>query len=181
MLPRSKRPRVASGANIDDAAVAASVTAVREFDDDFATADKLGGDEIAIIFGFLPLKDIMRLRRVCEKWRDAGAKTMVPPTEFVPATEFVNSVRSYNAMRAMTTALPNLQQIKLCYLEGHKYVDGEDPNEYHAARTANRTAHDIDIISNFRKLLILILYIAPLKAQDFDLVAFKTMSVKSLR
>jgi hypothetical protein len=69
-------------------------------------------------------------------------------------------------MRAMTTALPNLQKIELRYLkEGHKYTDGEDPDEEWAARTANRTAHDIDIISNFRKLRILELYEAPLNGR----------------
>jgi hypothetical protein len=62
-------------------------------------------------------------------------------------------------MRAMTTALPNLQQIKLNDLgHGHKYVDGEDPDEHRAADTANWIAYDIGIISNFRKLRILELY-----------------------
>jgi len=75
-------------------------------------------------------------------------------------TEFVvHSVRSYNAMRAMTTALPNLQQIKLN--NRPRYVDGEDPDEHHAARTA----HDIDSISNFRKLRILKLSCAQLNGR----------------
>ena len=47
----------------------------------------------------------------------------------------VDSVRSYNTMRATSTALPNLQQISRPYLEdkGHKYSDGEDPDEEEAA------------------------------------------------
>jgi len=57
-------------------------------------------------------------------------------------------------MRAMATALPNLQEITLRhFLEfGHRFVDGEDPDESVAARTANETIHDINIITNFRKL-----------------------------
>jgi hypothetical protein len=123
--------------------------------------DKLSGDVMAIIFGFLHPNDIMR-SRLNKKMRDAATKTMVPPTKFV-----VDSVRSYNAMRAMTTALPNLQQIKLkdVGLRVIKYTDGEDPDEHEAARTANRTTHDIDIISNFRKLRILELYIALLNGR----------------
>jgi hypothetical protein len=122
--------------------------------------DKLSGDVMAIIFGFLHPNDIMS-SRLNKKMRDAATMTMVPPTEFV-----VDSVRSYNAMRAMTTALPNLKQIKLWYLKGeHKYTDGEDPDEERAAYPANRTAHDIDIISNFRKLRILELDFAPLNGR----------------
>jgi len=102
--------------------------------------DKLSGDVMAIIFGFLHPNDIMR-SRLNKKMRDAATKTMVPPTKFV-----VDSVRSYNAMRAMTTALPNLQQIKLN--SRPQYVDGEDPDEELAAYTANWTTHDIDILSN---------------------------------
>jgi hypothetical protein len=97
--------------------------------------EKMSADVMTIIFSFLPPKVIM-CARLNRKWRDAAAKTMVPPTKFV-----VHSVRSYNAMRAMTTAL--LQQIKLNDLgHGHKYVDGEYPDEHQAARTANWTAHD---------------------------------------
>ena len=122
--------------------------------------DKLSGDVMAIIFGFLHPNDIMR-SRVNKKMRDAATMTMVPPTEFV-----VDSGRSCNAMRAMTTALPNLQQIELgCCKGGHKYVDGEDPDEEQAAYTANLTAHDIDIISDFRKLRILELHFAPLNGR----------------
>ena len=106
--------------------------------------EKMSAEVMAIIFSFLPPKDIMRAR-LNRKWRDAAAKTMVPPTEFV-----VNTTVEHNVMRVMTTALPNLQQIKLRYNEGdtHKYVEGHDPDEELAAYTANWTTHDIDILSN---------------------------------
>ena len=126
--------------------------------------EKMSADVMAIIFSFLPPKDIIRAR-LNRKWRDAAAKTMVPPTNFI-----VNTMAEYNAMIAMTTALPNLQQIKLCILkDGHKYVDGEDPDpdpdEWQAADTADLTALDIDIISNFRKLRVLELFRAPLNGR----------------
>eukprot|EP00984_Skeletonema_dohrnii_P031657 scaffold24447_cov150-Skeletonema_dohrnii-CCMP3373.AAC.3 len=75
--------------------------------------------------------------------------TIVPPAAFR-----VNSVVKYNAMRAMSTALPNLQQITLSNLGWiHKYIDGEDPaDELWATATANFITHDIEIISSFRKL-----------------------------
>ena len=113
--------------------------------------EKLSADEVAIIFGFLSHADIMRAR-VCTTWRDAAKKTLVPPTD----TDFrVNSMRSYNAMRVMATALPNLQQLLIFHIgHGHKYSDGEDPDERRATVTANCTMHDINIniISSFRKL-----------------------------
>eukprot|EP00984_Skeletonema_dohrnii_P016869 scaffold7561_cov227-Skeletonema_dohrnii-CCMP3373.AAC.2 len=65
----------------------------------------------------------------------------------------VDSERSYNAMRVMTAALRNLQQISICSLgRGHKFSDGEDPNEELARRTAHLPTQDINIISSFRKL-----------------------------
>ena len=54
----------------------------------------------------------------------------------------------YNAMRVMITALPNLQKLTIAnFGHRHKYFDGEDPDEEEAARTANYTTHDINIIS----------------------------------
>ena len=112
------------------------------------TANELSGDVVAIIFGCFPPEDIMRMRRVCKKWREAAKTTIVPMAEFR-----MNSVDKYNAMAAMTTSLPNLQQITISNLGiGHKYSDGEDPNESTAEVTANYTTHDITIISSFRKL-----------------------------
>ena len=75
----------------------------------------------------------------------------IPPDEFR-----VDSVEKFNAMGVMTRALPHLQQIDLRGLGWpHKWSDGEDPEEENAARTAQWTSHDIEIISNFSKLRIL--------------------------
>mmetsp|Transcript_4740 Transcript_4740/g.7193 ORF Transcript_4740/g.7193 Transcript_4740/m.7193 type:complete len:463 (+) Transcript_4740:242-1630(+) len=113
--------------------------------------------DVARILSYLGCKEIVRARRVSKKWRDA-AKMTVPTSEFV-----VNSVRSFNTMRVMTAALPNLQQLSIYALgDGHKYCDGEDPDEAIAAETAYHTTHDIDIISNFRRLQTLEIYYAPL-------------------
>ena len=69
-------------------------------------------------------------------------------------------------MRVMSTALPNLQQITLLHLGGrHKYVDGEDPDEFTARLTADYTAHDIDIISRVSKLRILTIWQVPLNGR----------------
>eukprot|EP00984_Skeletonema_dohrnii_P036432 scaffold37414_cov255-Skeletonema_dohrnii-CCMP3373.AAC.2 len=95
------------------------------------TTEKGRIDEVAIILSFLPRKDIMRARQVCTTWRDAAMKTIVPLCEFR-----VDSVRAYNAMRAMSTSLPNLQQISICNINAS---NGEDPD-------------DINIISIFRNL-----------------------------
>jgi hypothetical protein len=109
--------------------------------------DDLGTDVLANIFGFLGPMDIMRARQN-KKMREAAKKTIVPPTEFR-----IESVRDYNLTAAMTTALPNLQQLSICYLEpGHKFSDGEDPYDDEAERTAGYDTHEIDIISNFREL-----------------------------
>ncbi|KAK1744447.1 hypothetical protein QTG54_004980 [Skeletonema marinoi] len=91
---------------------------------DPAVVEQLDDNVIAIIFGCFPPEDTMRMRVV-----------------------------KYNAMRVVTTALPNLQQITICRLgNGHKYSDGEDPDEEMATAFAHFTTHDINIISNFRKL-----------------------------
>ena len=115
------------------------------------TITELGTDEVANVLSFLPLEVIMCLRRVNMTWSEAAKKAIVPPTDFL-----VNSVTDYNAMRVMTAALPNLQQVTIGYLgDRYKYVDGEDPDEEEAARSANLTPLDIGIISNFGKLRIL--------------------------
>eukprot|EP00984_Skeletonema_dohrnii_P035867 scaffold36181_cov372-Skeletonema_dohrnii-CCMP3373.AAC.1 len=100
----------------------------RDRDDLAAMANELSEDIVAIIFGCLSLKDIMRMRRVCKKWREAATKTFVPMTDFS-----VNNVSKYNAMRIMTITQPNLQQLSICGLgSGHKYIEGEDPDERRA-------------------------------------------------
>ncbi len=129
-----------------------------------ATAPSVGTDVLANIFGYLDgPKDIMQKRRVCKKWKEAVKKTIVPLVKFC-----VNSPETYNGMSVMTAEMPNLQQIEIGYLrrpfERHKYIDGEDPDEEQATATrgADYTTHDIEIISNFRKLRILDINIAPL-------------------
>jgi hypothetical protein len=105
-------------------------------------------DVLPNIFAFLGVKDIMRNRRVNKKWKEAVKITIVPLCDFCVA-----SVRRYNAMDAMTIAMPNLQSINLRGLGyGHKYNDGEDPNEELAAETVNWMTHDIERLSNFSKL-----------------------------
>ena len=97
-------------------------------------------------------------------WKEAARNTIVPPSNFHIRNSFRFDVTKYNAMRAMTRALPNMQQIWFGYLgDGHKFSDGEDPDEQWY--TANDTAHDIEIISNFSKLRILGFYDAPLNGR----------------
>ena len=122
-------------------------------------------DIIEIILGFLPPMEIMQKRGVCVVWEEAAKNTIVPLTDF-----HVYSVQRYNAMRVMIRALPNLQRLRIgeCISQqiygrqifnglgiGHKYNDGEDPNEDEATTTAYFTTHDIEIVSNFSKLRIL--------------------------
>ncbi len=113
---------------------------------------ELSADEVARALSFLSPEEIMPLRCVNITWKDAVKKTIVPPTDDF----LVNNERRYNALNVMARVLPNLQQIVLGSLRGgHKYNDGEDPDEEEAASTAPYTTHDIEIISNFSKLCIL--------------------------
>ncbi len=122
-------------------------------DDDFVACFDDLSDVLPNILGFLALQEIMCSRRVNKKSMEAVKKAIVPPTDFC-----VNSLGKYSAINEMTRAVPNLQQIRIGYLEGsHKWSDGEDPNEELAATTADYTTHDIEIISNFRKLRNLII------------------------
>jgi hypothetical protein len=127
------------------------------------TLDDLSVDVLANIFRYLGgPKSVMQKRCVCKKWKEAVKKTIVPPIYFC-----VHTVAKYNAMRVMAEALPNLLLITIGDLRTeypitfgvveHKYSDGEDPDDRVAAITADRVSHDIEIISNFRKLRILTL------------------------
>ena len=131
------------------------------------TIAELSDDDIPCILSFLTLKEIMPKRRVCKKWKEAVRKTIVPPSPHSNDSYFsVHSEGKYNAMGVMTRALPNLQQIVICHPGNrHKYNDGEDPYRNLAASTANRTTHDIGIISNFSKLRDLTIYNAPLNGR----------------
>ncbi len=122
---------------------------------------ELGIDEVASILSFLPLQKIMCLRRVNMTWNEAAKITIVPPTVFL-----VEGMKKYRAMRVMARVLPNLQQIRIGHLKGsNKWSDGEDPDEEWAARTADRTTNDIEIISAFRKLRSLEIHTAGLNGR----------------
>jgi hypothetical protein len=137
--PSKKQRLTVMDTDLSEAAVADQIV---------VTAGDMSVDVLANSFGFLGIQDIMNAR-VCKKWKEA-VKMTIPPIEF-----YVDSVEKYNAMSVMTRALPHLQQIELRDLgvgDENKYKDGEDPNEKMAARTADYTTYDIEIISNFSKL-----------------------------
>ena len=111
--------------------------------------DLLGTDEIALIFSHLSIENIM-CARVNRKLRDAAINTNVPNLDIIFN---VNSVKKYNALAAMASALPlGLQQIEIGGLNenGQKYTDGEDPSEI--GSSGNFFSHNIDVLSNFRRL-----------------------------
>jgi hypothetical protein len=137
------------------------VVAGKDFSPSF---DNLGVDLLANILCFFPLKNIMPLRCINKKSREAVTRT-IPPDDFC-----VDSVESYNVIELMTRVLPNLEQITIGHLGlGNKYGDGEDPEAYPtsfwATRFADWTTHDINIISNFSKLRILVFDTAPLNGR----------------
>jgi hypothetical protein len=131
-------------------------------------------DVLADILEFLPIKEIMCDRRVSKKWGEMIKK--VVPHGDISVTNMDdekavrlrimtarmrakgmslahNNVISHGTMRVMTTEMPNLQHIALRpYGKEHKYSDGEDPDGEQAARTADYTTLDLEIISNFSML-----------------------------
>jgi hypothetical protein len=117
------------------------------------TLDDLSVDVLANIFRYLGgPKRIMCQRGVCNKWKEAVKRTIIPPIYFN-----VDTVVKYNAMRVMAEAMPNLQLLMISgfgWGRGHKWSDGEDPDEEFAEimSTYTRHTHDIEIISNFSKL-----------------------------
>ncbi len=126
----------------------------------FVTIDQLD-DVLADVFGWLRVEEIMGKRCVCKKWKKATKITIVPPTDFR-----VNSEEKYNAVNVMSTELTNLQQISICHPGiGHKYSEGEDPDEELASAISNWTTHDIEIISNFSKLRDLKIFCASLNGR----------------
>ncbi len=137
--PRKKRQRL-QGHRCNNEAVVVS--------DFLASIESLSVDVLASIFGFLIPAEILHAR-LNKRMREAAKITIVPPTYEL----IVDSAGKCNAMSVMATALPNLQKITLGYLgDEHKYVDGEDPDEEEAVRTARYTTHDIGIIANFTNL-----------------------------
>src|SRR6056300_1491558 len=128
-----------------------------------ATFSELSVEQGAMILGFFRPMEIIYFRRVCKTWKEAARVTTVPmQIPFFYGKSFrINTLARYNALRVMATELPNLQQFEIASLcderylsplDGHKYSDGGDPDEEEAAETAHYTTHDIEIISNLRKL-----------------------------
>ncbi len=153
--PKKKQRLTGDDANLAEAAAGHQMT---------VSAGDLSVDVLANILGFLGgAKDIMQRRRVCKKWKEAVKITIVPLNTDV----FIDDMGMYNAMNVMSTEMPNLQQITLGLLLGRrqKYNDGEDPNEEEAARTADWTTLNINIISNFSKLRELYIDGAPLNGR----------------
>ena len=156
------------------------------------TINGMSNNITAKILGFLGYKDIMRSRICCKKFRDAARNTIVPwvdderkrsysysysnslPRSYWETRFCVSSVQKHKAMVAISSALPNLQQIIISNIgyTGHKYSDGEDPDERRAAQTANWTILDIEIISNFSKLRSLEISGAPLNGRYPSLLNF---------
>ena len=173
MPHQTKKQRLDEGGHQSTAAAADS-------DDFVASFDDLSIDELANIFGFLPLKDIMRLRRINKKARE-GVKMTIPPMPRDFHSMFsVGSVKKYNAMRVMTIALPNLQQLKFGYYgwgTREKFSEGEDPDEEQAAETADWNSSDMEIISSFSKLRDLRIYSAPLNGRYPVLFNFPLLQI----
>jgi hypothetical protein len=118
--------------------------------DCFTSFDDLSIDVLANIFKYLPLEEIMHSRCLNKKSADAVKITSVPLGDFR-----VNSMIKYHALGVMAEVMPNIQQIEIGALGyGHKYSNGEDQVRW-AGRTDSWTSHDIEIISNFRKLRVL--------------------------
>ena len=149
------------------------------------TADDFSSDLLPNILSYLKLREIMPARCVCKKWTETVRKTAVSPEEECE----VNNVKTFNAMRVMSTVLPNLQSVKIEYFRpcNHRYNDGEDPDESYAARTANWTTYDIEILANFRNLRILKVNSAPLNGRypflfnSFPLLQKLSISATSLK
>ncbi len=136
---------------------------------DGATIHGMSNKLTETILGFLGYKDIMKARICCRKFREAARNTIVPWTEYgkksythsqCKASQIcITSVKKYKAMVAMSTALPNLQQLEVATICRNnyneieiKYCDGEDPDEEQTAKTADWSTHDIQMISKFRQL-----------------------------
>ena len=111
------------------------------------TFDMLGIDELVHIFEFLQPENIM-LARLTKKMKDAAMMTKVPLTTNRCDIFTVDCPQKFNAMSAMSTALPNLQQIHVCKKKRRfrRYSDGNDPDP------VLQVAADIEILSSFRNL-----------------------------
>ena len=126
-------------------------------DDVVASFTSLSTDILANIFGHLPLKEIMRVRRVCKKTIDAAKQTWVPFESFTFQFFKIDSIKMYNALVVMAEVLPGLQQICVdspSYSsrrqeEDFRYADGEDPIESTAAGDDVTILNLDDVLSKF--------------------------------
>ena len=80
-----------------------------------AAFGSLSVDAIAIVFGYLGWKDILRAR-VSRACRDAATRTLVPfaaddKSSGESLDFYVSSLRKYECLTCLARALPNLQQI----------------------------------------------------------------------
>jgi len=121
----------------------------------FAPNATLGTPFPRNIFGHLPLKEIMCVRRVCKKTVDAVKQTSVPLESNNFRFVEVDSIKMYNALVVMAEVLPGLQQIsvtcKKIYRDDDdfKYTDGEDPVESTAAADEVTILNFDDVLSKF--------------------------------
>lgn len=128
-------------------------------DDVIASFTSLSTDILANIFGHLPLKEIMRVRRVCKKTIDAVKETEVPIESNKYRCFKIDSIEKFNALIGMSETLPGLQQFGLSspsyeskYKGGgdFKYADGEDPVEESTAAADGVTTLNLDdVLSKF--------------------------------
>jgi hypothetical protein len=135
-------------------------------------------DIMAIILGWLCVEEIMQKRRVCRKWKEAVKKTIVP------LSDFYVGMRKYNVINVMARALPNLQQMSICDtgVDRHRWSEGEEPDrERVAAGFASLITHDIEILSNFRKLRILEIYRVELNGRYPVLFNFPLLQKLNIR
>eukprot|EP00985_Skeletonema_marinoi_P000093 scaffold25_cov69-Skeletonema_marinoi.AAC.7 len=144
--------------------------------DNDPTINGMSNNLTATILGFLGYKDIMRSRICCRKFRDAARTTIIPWAEYDGKNSYslsyesqflvVKSVQKHKVMVAMSTALPNLQQISLYHIgTKHNFCDGKDPDEKKAASTADWTTHEFQMISKFTKLRSLTIFESPLNGR----------------
>eukprot|EP00984_Skeletonema_dohrnii_P002901 scaffold983_cov96-Skeletonema_dohrnii-CCMP3373.AAC.8 len=162
-LERRVRRRLAGEVNEANPSVANTTTA------------QLTGNVLETIFGFLPVKDILRLRRVCSEWKETAKQACI-------SSEFkVTNVYEFWTLETMMTALPNLQHLSILGLPergerfdggGYVYMNGDNPHEGLADETDNYSTLDIGIITNFQHLRSLAIIEAPLNGQYPNLFNF---------
>ncbi len=141
MLPEAKKKKQ----RLDGPVAGAPATGIND----------LSTDVLANIFSFLTHEEIMRAR-LNTKMREAAKTTIVPMVDFC-----IDRERKINLISAMTTALPNLQQLSICRLSERyvKYSDGMDPSRdtslWSRLNQSSATVFDIETVSAFRNLRML--------------------------